>query len=144
MRVLISYYIWSFGAREFSIIVDLLLCFHYDWHLITLLILFLYQNMKECNCTTVVIVFFFFFLFEFWLSFSYKISDIISEHHVLSQMVALSYDLVRYLFFFFISGRVRYKFASFWNRNHAFRNLQRGAKNFHEMLETEKKVTALT
>ena len=34
-------------------------------------------------------------------------------------------------------------FASFWNRNHAFRNLQRAAKNFHEMLEAEKKVTAL-
>ncbi|XP_061373438.1 BAG-associated GRAM protein 1 [Gastrolobium bilobum] len=39
-------------------------------------------------------------------------------------------------------GRVRYKFASFWNRNHAFRNLQRAAKNFHEMLEAEKKENA--
>lgn len=38
------------------------------------------------------------------------------------------------------SGRVRYKFASFWNRNHVLRALQRAAKNFHEMLETEKKV----
>ncbi|CAL0313520.1 unnamed protein product [Lupinus luteus] len=36
-------------------------------------------------------------------------------------------------------GRVRYKFASFWNRNHAFRNLQRAANNFHEILEVEKK-----
>ncbi|MED6158066.1 BAG-associated GRAM protein 1 [Stylosanthes scabra] len=39
-------------------------------------------------------------------------------------------------------GRVRYKFASFWNRNHAFRNLQRAANNFHEMLEAEKKENA--
>ncbi|OIW10159.1 hypothetical protein TanjilG_27910 [Lupinus angustifolius] len=39
-------------------------------------------------------------------------------------------------------GRVRYKFASFWNRNHAFRNLQRTANNFHEMLEVEKKENA--
>ncbi|CAI8618335.1 unnamed protein product [Vicia faba] len=39
-------------------------------------------------------------------------------------------------------GRVRYKFASFWNRNHAFRNLQRAAKNFCEKLETEKKENA--
>ncbi|XP_068665846.1 BAG-associated GRAM protein 1 isoform X2 [Aristolochia californica] len=36
-------------------------------------------------------------------------------------------------------GRVRYKFASFWNRNHALRNLQRAAKNFHTMEEAEKK-----
>ncbi|KAK3003230.1 hypothetical protein RJ639_020085 [Escallonia herrerae] len=36
-------------------------------------------------------------------------------------------------------GRVRYKFASFWNRNHASRALQRTAKNYHEMLEAEKK-----
>ncbi|KAF5452559.1 hypothetical protein F2P56_027539 [Juglans regia] len=39
-------------------------------------------------------------------------------------------------------GRVRYKFASFWNRNHAFRALQRAAKNFHDMLEAEKKEKA--
>ncbi|KAG5023455.1 hypothetical protein JHK85_019797 [Glycine max] len=39
-------------------------------------------------------------------------------------------------------GRVRYMFASFWNRNHALRNLQRAAKNFHEMLEAEKKENA--
>ncbi|KAE9597236.1 putative C2 domain, GRAM domain, VASt domain-containing protein [Lupinus albus] len=39
-------------------------------------------------------------------------------------------------------GRVRYKFASFWNRNHAFRNLQRAADNFHEKLEVEKKENA--
>nr|XP_027117766.1 BAG-associated GRAM protein 1-like [Coffea arabica] len=38
-----------------------------------------------------------------------------------------------------ISGRVRYKFASFWNRNHALRGLQRSAKNYHTMLESEKK-----
>ncbi|RZC64197.1 hypothetical protein C5167_025945 [Papaver somniferum] len=36
-------------------------------------------------------------------------------------------------------GRVRYKFASFWNRNHALRALQRSVKNFHAMLEAEKK-----
>ncbi|KAF5182698.1 Bag-associated gram protein, partial [Thalictrum thalictroides] len=39
-------------------------------------------------------------------------------------------------------GRVRYKFASFWNRNHAFRALQRTAKNFRDMLEAEKKENA--
>ncbi|KAH7857755.1 hypothetical protein Vadar_019815 [Vaccinium darrowii] len=36
-------------------------------------------------------------------------------------------------------GRVRYKFASFWNRNHALRALQRAANNFHAMVEAEKK-----
>ncbi|KAK3444221.1 hypothetical protein EUGRSUZ_L00003 [Eucalyptus grandis] len=36
-------------------------------------------------------------------------------------------------------GRVRYKFASFWNRNHALRALQRSLSNFHAMLEAEKK-----
>ncbi|XVE80910.1 hypothetical protein DITRI_Ditri15bG0019100 [Diplodiscus trichospermus] len=36
-------------------------------------------------------------------------------------------------------GRVRYKFASFWNRNHALRALQREAKNYRDMLEAEKK-----
>ncbi|XP_077228089.1 BAG-associated GRAM protein 1-like isoform X2 [Tasmannia lanceolata] len=39
-------------------------------------------------------------------------------------------------------GRVRYKFASFWNRNHALRALQRAAKNFKEMEEAEKKEKA--
>ncbi|XP_022158952.1 BAG-associated GRAM protein 1 isoform X2 [Momordica charantia] len=39
-------------------------------------------------------------------------------------------------------GRVRYKFASFWNRNHAFRALQRAVRNFQEMLEAEKKEKA--
>ncbi|XP_050367308.1 BAG-associated GRAM protein 1 [Argentina anserina] len=39
-------------------------------------------------------------------------------------------------------GRVRYKFASFWNRNHAFRALQRARKNYHAMLEAEKKERA--
>ncbi|KAK8703518.1 hypothetical protein V6N13_047174 [Hibiscus sabdariffa] len=42
----------------------------------------------------------------------------------------------------FLSGRVRYKFASFWNRNHALRALQRAAKNYHAMLEAEKKERA--
>ncbi|KAI3523686.1 hypothetical protein L1887_02008 [Cichorium endivia] len=36
-------------------------------------------------------------------------------------------------------GRVRYMFASFWNRNSALRTLQRGANNYHTMLEVEKK-----
>ncbi|GMH08691.1 hypothetical protein Nepgr_010531 [Nepenthes gracilis] len=41
-------------------------------------------------------------------------------------------------------GRVRYKFASFWNRNHAIRTLQRAAKNNHAMLDAEKKAVALS
>jgi len=41
---------------------------------------------------------------------------------------------------FFISGRVRYKFASFWNRNHTLKALQRAVNNYHAMLEVEKKV----
>ncbi|XP_060179213.1 BAG-associated GRAM protein 1-like isoform X2 [Lycium barbarum] len=36
-------------------------------------------------------------------------------------------------------GRVRYMFASFWNRNHAIKALQRSATNYHAMLEAEKK-----
>lgn len=36
-------------------------------------------------------------------------------------------------------GRFRYKFASFWNRNNALRAIQHTAKNYHAMLETEKK-----
>ncbi|KAJ7980645.1 BAG-associated GRAM protein 1 [Quillaja saponaria] len=39
-------------------------------------------------------------------------------------------------------GRVRYKFASFWNRNHAIKTLQRALNNFHAMLEAEKKEKA--
>lgn len=39
-------------------------------------------------------------------------------------------------------GRVRYKFASFWNRNHTFRALQRAAKNYRAMLEAEKQENA--
>ncbi|CAO2821777.1 unnamed protein product [Amaranthus hypochondriacus] len=41
-------------------------------------------------------------------------------------------------------GRVRYKFASFWNRNHAYKTLQRSAKNFLTMLEAEKKAQELS
>lgn len=41
-------------------------------------------------------------------------------------------------------GRVRYKFASFWNRNHTFKILQRAATNVHAMLEAEKKAAALS
>ncbi|KAI8567079.1 hypothetical protein RHMOL_Rhmol02G0093400 [Rhododendron molle] len=36
-------------------------------------------------------------------------------------------------------GRVRYKFASFWNRNHALRGLQRASDKYHSMVEAEKK-----
>ncbi|EER99188.1 hypothetical protein BDA96_02G277900 [Sorghum bicolor] len=39
-------------------------------------------------------------------------------------------------------GRVRYKFASFWNRNHTFRSLQRAVKNFQMMIEAEKQERA--
>ncbi|GAV66531.1 C2 domain-containing protein/GRAM domain-containing protein [Cephalotus follicularis] len=39
-------------------------------------------------------------------------------------------------------GRVRYKFASFWNRNHAIRALQRAAKEYHAIIEAEKKERA--
>ncbi|XP_062193836.1 BAG-associated GRAM protein 1-like isoform X2 [Phragmites australis] len=39
-------------------------------------------------------------------------------------------------------GRVRYKFASFWNRNHTFRSLQRAVKNFQTMIEAEKQERA--
>ncbi|KAK9141193.1 hypothetical protein Scep_010874 [Stephania cephalantha] len=39
-------------------------------------------------------------------------------------------------------GRVRYKFASFWNRNHALRALHRAVKNLHKTLEAEKKEKA--
>ncbi|KAL0927474.1 hypothetical protein M5K25_001646 [Dendrobium thyrsiflorum] len=39
-------------------------------------------------------------------------------------------------------GRVRYKFASFWNRNHTLRALQRAAKNYRTMLEAEKQENA--
>ncbi|XP_020598340.1 BAG-associated GRAM protein 1 isoform X2 [Phalaenopsis equestris] len=39
-------------------------------------------------------------------------------------------------------GRVRYKFASFWNRNHTLRALQRAAKNYRAILEAEKKENA--
>ncbi|XP_008788227.1 BAG-associated GRAM protein 1-like isoform X1 [Phoenix dactylifera] len=35
-------------------------------------------------------------------------------------------------------GRVRYMFASFWNRNHTLRILQRATKNFRATLEAEK------
>ncbi|KAL8491752.1 hypothetical protein ACS0TY_023374 [Phlomoides rotata] len=35
-------------------------------------------------------------------------------------------------------GRVRYKFASFWNRNNTLRSLQHAAKNYHSMFEDEK------
>lgn len=34
-------------------------------------------------------------------------------------------------------------FASFWNRNHAIKALQRSVTNYHAMLEAEKKVSSL-
>ncbi|KAL6846767.1 hypothetical protein ACP4OV_024215 [Aristida adscensionis] len=39
-------------------------------------------------------------------------------------------------------GRVRYKFASFWNRNHTFRALQRAVNHFKMMIEAEKQERA--
>ncbi|ONM56440.1 BAG-associated GRAM protein 1 [Zea mays] len=39
-------------------------------------------------------------------------------------------------------GRVRYKFASFWNRNHTFRALHRAMKNFVMMIDAEKQERA--
>ncbi|KAJ6792009.1 BAG-associated GRAM protein 1 isoform X1 [Iris pallida] len=39
-------------------------------------------------------------------------------------------------------GRVRYMFASFWNRNHTLRALQRAVKNFRAMIEAEKQERA--
>ncbi|GFP97295.1 c2 and gram domain-containing protein at1g03370 [Phtheirospermum japonicum] len=38
-------------------------------------------------------------------------------------------------------GRVRYKFASFWNRNHALRALQHAAKKYNGMIEADKKLS---
>ncbi|KAG5560980.1 hypothetical protein RHGRI_004114 [Rhododendron griersonianum] len=38
-----------------------------------------------------------------------------------------------------LNCRVRYKFASFWNRNHALRGLQRASDKYHSMVEAEKK-----
>lgn len=57
--------------------------------------------------------------------------------------IKMKYLVICVLCFYFacpFPGRVRYKFASFWNRNHAFRALQRARKNYHGMLEAEKKV----
>lgn len=50
----------------------------------------------------------------------------------------LRFELIYYAFK--ISGRVRYKFASFWNRNNALRGLQKAVKNYHAIVEAEKKV----
>lgn len=44
----------------------------------------------------------------------------------------------------FYLGKVRYKFASFWNRNHVLRTLQHAVKKYHAMLEAEKKVLSST
>lgn len=46
-------------------------------------------------------------------------------------------DLILHLM---LSGRVRYKVASFWNRNHALRALQLAMKNFQDTLEDRKNV----
>lgn len=61
-------------------------------------------------------------------------SDICS----ISSFVMLRFELIHYAFK--ISGRVRYKFASFWNRNNALRGLQKAVKNYHAIVEAEKKV----
>ncbi|VAI50693.1 unnamed protein product [Triticum turgidum subsp. durum] len=41
-------------------------------------------------------------------------------------------------FYIIFAGRVRYIFASFWNRNHTVRALEQAVKNFHTMIEAEK------
>jgi lauroyl/myristoyl acyltransferase len=38
------------------------------------------------------------------------------------------------------TGRVKYMFASFWNRNHTMKTIQRYKQKYHEMIEAEKKV----
>lgn len=92
-------------------------------------------------CWTLLLMLFWIFLLQTNPERFYLVNK--SKHYILShRWWPLSDCLIRSVFFF-ISGRVRYMFASFWNRNHALRNLQRAAKNFHEMLEAEKKVTAL-
>ncbi|RRT48328.1 hypothetical protein B296_00036517 [Ensete ventricosum] len=50
-------------------------------------------------------------------------------------LFAISYMLLDICF----CCRVKYMFASFWNRNHTLRALQRAAKNFHAAIEAEKK-----
>lgn len=45
-----------------------------------------------------------------------------------------------YVSHLYLSGRVRYMFASFWNRNNALRALLLAVKNYHATLEAEKKV----
>lgn len=44
---------------------------------------------------------------------------------------------------FYHLGRVKYMFASFWNRNHTLRALERAVKNFHATIEAEKEVLAI-
>ncbi|XP_072970235.1 BAG-associated GRAM protein 1-like isoform X1 [Typha angustifolia] len=41
------------------------------------------------------------------------------------------------------NGRVRYKFASFWNRNHSFRCLQNAIKKYRAIVEAEKQASSL-
>lgn len=47
---------------------------------------------------------------------------------------------VRDLYSNAVAGRAKYKFASFWNRNHAHRALQRAHKNFATMQAVAKQV----
>jgi hypothetical protein len=77
----------------------------------------------------------------------YSVGLLIRSTHHLRQILYLAWiQLFSYVYItsFYpslpFSGRVRYKFASFWNRNHALRGLQRAAKNYRTMLEAEKKV----
>ena len=44
----------------------------------------------------------------------------------------------------FNAGRAKYKFASFWNRNHALRGLQRANKKFGDLQEQIKKARKLS
>ena len=44
----------------------------------------------------------------------------------------------------FDAGRAKYKFASFWNRNHALRGLQRASKKFEDLQEQIKKARKLS
>lgn len=72
-----------------------------------------------------------------------SILTMVVNFEFLKAHVHMSVLFLFFFLFFSLSGRVRYKFASFWNRNHALRNLQRAAKNFQAMEEAEKKVCSL-
>lgn len=56
---------------------------------------------------------------------------------------SLKYPACRQHFSFSFSGRLRYKFASFWNRNQAERALQRALKNFCATVQADKVLFSL-